>query len=946
LADNIQMAQQLLAINQQILDVMERQKVIMSGQVGITKDIASAASTPVSGGLKDAFTNMNDTLGNMREQILGTGDQINNSIKKNLDNSNMSLESADTWLGGMGRKMRNYAEKVAKGTGHATLLKNVLATMWETSKNLLDTFTQVVSSIWNIGQALWSIPNNVLKGMIALSNDWADAMKPIWEAYENFRKDFGAFYNIAGKALKEGVASAKQMGKLGGASYFSVFNDTAEAIRFFQDQFKGLGPLMDSFGTEIGAMGGKFVYFAKGMGISGEQTKSFASVAKATGKTLEKYLGEVSSMGMQMADAFGIADKSMHQDFAEMTADASHFGNMSVKSMAETIVRTRSLGLEVKTLGKIVDKFLNFDEAAQNASKLSQAFGVNLDTLGLMKGAAAGGGDALDQIRNSMFAAGKDASKMSTAELRLLSSTSGLSEEEARLAFSMSNRGKSMEEIRKQASKNQKKELSQAEMMGRLADSIERVVRVLHHETFFDTFFVGLQRGIKQTGAFTKMMSNLHFSLDEIQYAGVDVGKAFVEMFPGVKKLMSTFSNIFDPKYFATVRKRLVLSFKKLFAGLNLVMSKDKNAKSMGQTLIDSFWVGLKNTLTEVKARINTIFPIVYEVFWMGMIGLKEVFLNSIPVIKTGIIDVMKSLTKIIRDSITGKSTNDTGESFINTFFWPIVGALQEAIKDPALQTAFWDLSYAMMYAAKKGFLWLAGEAEKQIGFYWTVFKLEMTTRGKMYMQKAWDEFPTFMTDMASTAFDSLKTSIAPFISTAMKSVGKTIISVLTSALTGAEGITSALVNPFSTAFDELKTSFGVSGGISTKFDELGKSLASGLSGGLIGGLTSIPEKMMGIFGVGKENIVSEASKSSAESITAVRSKIADITKDLSEIPEIDVPMRLERMGKVLGVKNDTLKIQMNPVNITLNLSVTLEADKLADVLLDTKKIMPKGTQV
>ena len=80
---------------------------------------------------------------------------------------------------------------------------------------------------------------------------------------------------------------------------------------------------------------------------------------------------------------------------------------------------------------------------------------------------------------------------------------------------------------------------------------------------------------------------------------------------------------------------------------------------------------------------------------------------------------------------------------------------------------------------------------------------------------------------------------------------------------------------------------------------------------------------------------------SARNTVEQIMVDVGKINKALSEIPDLDVTMKLEKIGQVLGVKNDVLKIETKPVNIPLNLKVTMEADKIADVLIETKKIMP-----
>jgi hypothetical protein len=93
---------------------------------------------------------------------------------------------------------------------------------------------------------------------------------------------------------------------------------------------------------------------------------------------------------------------------------------------------------------------------------------------------------------------------------------------------------------------------------------------------------------------------------------------------------------------------------------------------------------------------------------------------------------------------------------------------------------------------------------------------------------------------------------------------------------------------------------------------------------------------------IDSESIMNSVLGSSASAISNVLADVSSINKSLGDIPDLDVPINLEKIGKVLGIKDNKLKIETPGVNLTLNLTVTLESDKLASVLLETNKIMPK----
>ncbi|MHA2020160.1 MAG: hypothetical protein ACW96N_00455, partial [Candidatus Thorarchaeota archaeon] len=511
------------------------------------------------------------------------------------------------------------------------------------------------------------------------------------EAYEGFRKEFGALNNEISTSMKLALSGAEQMGQYG-VGFYSIFTDQAQAIQFFGQAFSDLGPLVDTFASEIAEMGEEFVILTRGLGISGESLKMVGNLAKSTGKDMKDVLQEIGAQAVAMENAFGVSSKLIGKDLGAMVADVRNFGNNSIKSLGAAAMRVRSLGLEVKSLGKLVDKFLNFEDAAKSASMLSQSFGVNLDTLQLMNGAAKGGAETLDSLRNAMFSAGRDASKMSTAELRLLAQTTGLSEEEARLAFSMENRGKSMEDIKKAAAKADPQE-RMADTMERLADNIERVIRVFEFDSFFGAFFTGFSKGVSLSKPFVKMLSDLHEALMIVHWAGFTVGKMFMEVFPGIQQMITAFNGVFNPEVFTKFREELEGAFDFLFKAL-------KEGGDPVQIMTE-FWGKMKSAFDIVSLFGDDTKKAFKQGFMDFLGGLRDIVIGTIPMIVKSITGAINTLISIITTGeagIPGAFKNASGEvtgfagQLWSDIFMPLWKALKDAWNDPNFVKARQDL--------------------------------------------------------------------------------------------------------------------------------------------------------------------------------------------------------------------------------------------------------------
>lgn len=692
------MAQQLLAVQEKMLSMLDAQRATMKEQVSLIQSMNAVLSEKPKegGGVLSQLQDIQKSLEEAGKSSETFEEKLSKAAKDSITPIDGLTSSASKTAGSLSTLKKAAPIAFFAGMGDAVkMIGKKMAIIGEMATSWLSLFSQIAMSAVSIAEAVISIPFRIFSGMIKLASALAVEYKHIAEAFESFRGQFGAFYNETGRALKEGLASAKQMAKLAGLGYYSVFRDTAEAIKFFQDTFENFGALMDTVGREIGKAGDRFVHFAKGMGLSGEQLKTTASVAKTFGRSMMDVLGDVANQTLQLAETFDISNKSLARDVVSMMADVKTFGNASVKSLTATAVRVRSLGVEVKSLAGVVDKFLNFEDAARNASMLSQSFGVNLDALGLMNSAAKDQAGLLDKLRNSMFAAGRDASKMSTAELRLLSQTVGLSEEEARLAFSMKNRGKSLEEIKKQADKAGKKELTQAEAMSKLADAVERVIRVFQYESFFGAFFQGFSRGVKLAAPFINTLMDLQGALDQTRMAGQEVGRAFVSSFPGVLKMLKALSDTFNPENFKHVREALTDAFSKLFDDL-----KTLDAVSA----MSSFWDNLTGAFRIVSNKQSEkMWGPLKDGFLDFLAGFGKIIAGSIPLIREKVTKAMTFFTGVLVDGLetqlkkmNGTSDGTAGKVW-DVFLGPIWKALGDAWNNPEFQTALSDLETALI---------------------------------------------------------------------------------------------------------------------------------------------------------------------------------------------------------------------------------------------------------
>jgi hypothetical protein len=322
----------------------------------------------------------------------------------------------------------------------------------------------------------------------------------------------------------------------------------AQQLEYFTEVAKGAGAQMHQFGDEIAQNAGKVIAFDKGLGIGSDHLKAYMDRAKTFGTNLQDQFLNTANYSLQMGEAFGMSQKVLAKDISMMMKDVKNFGSLTQKEMSVATVYTRKLGIEVKSLLGLIDKFDTFEDSANAAAQMSQAFGTATDAFKLMQ--EQDPAKRMDMLRKSMQAAGKTTENMSRQELKLLAQTSGLDEATAKLAFSAKNQGISYDQIQKKAAEAENAPLRQAQALEKLAASIERVVQQgqMFKGGFIEQFLEGFQRGIKSSPAFLGAILSIRTALQQTMLMGTQVGKMFVKAFAGgsVEKTLNGIKEAFQ----------------------------------------------------------------------------------------------------------------------------------------------------------------------------------------------------------------------------------------------------------------------------------------------------------------------------------------------------------------------------------------------------------------
>lgn len=644
-----------------------------SNQIDAVQKLAAAINAINVGGTVQSIEALNKSLSQMQGQMKDTGKTSETTFSKL---GQKVTETGKT----IGQKFpKEVAVGVAALTGFAQGVRNVIAM----TKSVTSFFATFVDGLANVAVSIIAIPFKMFQGLIDLAAKAGGGMNELAEAIEKLRKEFGALYGPTNKAI---VTTAENLTgfKDTGLSAWRVFGTLAERLNYIRELATEMGGAFGKLRKEMEENGGAILAYQKGLGIANEDMKGVTRNATAMGKKTSDSLKEMTKQSYALGNAFELDAKLISRDMSKALTDVKHFGGATVKQIAEASTYARKLGFELKDITGTLDQFDTFDTAAENAAKLSQAFGVNIDAFELMK--AQSPAEQLELLRKSFRSAGVDASKFDRASLKLAATTTGLNEDVVQSALSMKNQGMRLDEIKKKSGEAEKKTMTQAQAMAQLSDAIERLVKSGGSQTgsFWDMFVKGFLGGIQQSKEFQTIIWNIKRALQETYMQGVRLGRAFVEIFPGAKQFLGAIGNFFDPKKFRVMVGGVVDILEDWMKSL----SKPGGAVSF-PTLMEKIQKNFFNFFNKETPEGKEMLS-----------GFKTFLMTFTKIAAEGIkwaSDKIADGIRFVTDILTGKRTVEGaadatagGLGFMGKIIVPMIEALKHAGK--TIGPALWDL--------------------------------------------------------------------------------------------------------------------------------------------------------------------------------------------------------------------------------------------------------------
>lgn len=703
MATNLDFQEQLNKLIQEQNKLLQETSRLTRDQVAMTRELVNSMRDVNFREVSGDVQNTQQAIQNARNETQNYGStnrDVFEQVKKSLEEAVDKEEKVGKGIEDLGKKVRRFATATAVIDGFVQGLRLTTNVM----HGLVSLGGSLVGTLGHLAASIISIPFKMLTGLIHMS-DAGGGSNELQQALEDIRKEFGQLRETSGRAIIDMARSMKGELSNTGLSVNRIFGTLAERLKTIQEYAHNLGPLFAVLSGQFVKNAEAIGAYYKGLGLTAEAQKAVATRSMALGTAVTEELREIANYSLQLSKAFNGAAgsaKEISRDMGNLMADFQHFGGMATREIAQAVVYFRRLGVEVSKVLGVIERYDNFQDAADGAARLSQAFGLNVDALELMK--AQNPAQRVEQLRKAFFQAGRSVENMTRQERALLAQQTGLDASALDLVFSMKNQGLSYDQVTKKADAAKKKQVSQAEAMQQLAGAIERLVRSggsLGSGGFLDRFIQGFTVGIQRSREFRKIMYSLRQDLRIAYFEGIRVGRAFVDMFPGVRDVFKGIADLFEPRRFRAMFRRISESFKEFFKEMTT------NPQTALPRLLDRLkkdFFAWFNPNQQNGSRILDGFKSFFK-------ALSQIAGSMLKIAIQGLTNGIRFITDLIsgRKSLTGPGSSGLG--FFGQLFVPILRAITEAGPDlwRAVKSLFGELW-------KKAQPWIANNWVKVVG--------------------------------------------------------------------------------------------------------------------------------------------------------------------------------------------------------------------------------------
>jgi len=519
------------------LDIIQQMNKAMQEQNKLLQSIASAlgGQAQASQQASQANEKVAETAGNAADKTK----ELTEALKENTGGS-QGLADAMGKQAAASDDANKKLDKFSKGAGKTVAIMGALnaavagvGNAIEAANGVFNLFTGGLQAGLGIFKGAIGVIGGFFSGLMGAAADYHNkAAGEMHAANENLRKEFGDITSDQGKMIKGMSKDLGDAQKALGAAGTSLWGTIGRSAAVLQEMTAMAGEMGDSLVRMTGQMKGatgEMLLMRKGMNISGEAFKNMASTAEANGTTMQEALTETMVASAHLSKTFGVDVKVIGKNIDKMAKDVGTFGSMAPKELAAVATYATKLGVSIESLKGTMDAFDTFESAAANAGKLAEAFGMNVDVMGMMN--AENPAERMDMLRKSFEETGKSVSDLSRHELKMLSdSMGGMPIDEMKNALSISSDELGFGDF-EDAAEEAAQKITPEEAMQDVAKSVDRLATKLDQLAGgpLANFINGFMKIIDRSPEMRELLSLVGKWLKEFHKAGQAVAHLFLD---------------------------------------------------------------------------------------------------------------------------------------------------------------------------------------------------------------------------------------------------------------------------------------------------------------------------------------------------------------------------------------------------------------------------------
>lgn len=348
--------------------------------------------------------------------------------------------------------------------------------------------TRLGKSLNTVDTALTSL-TGVIGGVAGFGlNQLFNAINRVYELNERWAKVVGETNKQLGKFSSNiGVAS-------------KAINKANVQMQALTDNFGEGADMMRKMIVTMGTLDKQTLKFASTMGLQlargynmGEEGAArFMFAAKNMGLSIADTRKEMGNMTMT-ARKFNVPINVVAKNLGESTDFMTEFGPAGRKSFTMAAIHLQRFNISLKSAQKLIQHFDTLPDAVESVAKLNIAFGTSLNAIQMMT--ENDPGKVFENIRQAMLAQGKTNQNLTRQESLLLQQSLGLNSEEIASMLDRQKSHMSLDEIRKEALKNQMKEQNAQKIMQKQLQATAQTL--FSFSRAFDRITVAMGNAIK-----------------------------------------------------------------------------------------------------------------------------------------------------------------------------------------------------------------------------------------------------------------------------------------------------------------------------------------------------------------------------------------------------------------------------------------------------------------